>query len=260
MATNPFSFLNKTVNVLIADDSSAIVAMLEGMLDIRELYSVSSAGSTAEALALLETDKKRYHVCLFDLGLDDIEHNEFYLLDQYRKTLPFIIISCREELEKGFECSRHGAKTIIRKASPDFEKRLFCAINKFALESILCPGYHENPSPIICRCMEGLLKTKPGLVKEWAENLNIAERYLRNEWMGYAGVNAKHSLCIFHLFSWAFKYAEIMYNSPNNEGNEIVLTGFVDSLSKSKCYERCKKYFLANESVLKNSICSLHEN
>jgi CheY-like chemotaxis protein len=208
MDNAPFSFLNQTVNILLVDDEPMIISWLSGMLELLGLYSVSCASSAAEAVAAIETSEKRYHACVSDLGMKDVENNEFYLMDKYRKKMPFIVITARSDTEKGFKCGNSGVKETLMKNARDFEWRLVRAINKYAMGSVICPGFHESPPVALIRYMECLAQKKPACVNEWFSNLKMDYSFFRREWERYAGVKPKYSICIFHLFTAAFEYIE----------------------------------------------------
>jgi CheY-like chemotaxis protein len=246
MDKNPFSFLNQTVNVLVVDDDPGIIFWLGEMLESLGLYTVSCASSAVEAVTIIETSKKRYHTCVSDLGIDDVEHDEFYLMDRYRKKMPFIVITARSDTEKGFKCGSNGVKETLVKNARNFEGKLLTAINKYTLDSLICPGFHENPPAALTRYVESLKQKNPACVNEWVSNLKMDDSFFRREWDRYVGVKPKYSLCIFHLFSLAFEYAE-----KNKDKGD-----FLESLIKNEYYQKCKSYFLKNESAIKAFICN----
>jgi CheY-like chemotaxis protein len=85
MNENPFILFKNTVNVLVVDDMPVITGLVREFLELFNIYTVSTANSTREALDLIEKADKRYHACLFDLGMNDVAGNEFHLLDTYKK-------------------------------------------------------------------------------------------------------------------------------------------------------------------------------
>jgi CheY-like chemotaxis protein len=254
MPSNPFPFLKQTVNILLVDDSPLITSWISGMLELLDLYYISVASSTAEAVTILETGEKRYHVCVVDLGMSDVENNEFYLMDNYGKKMPFIVITARSDTERGFKCGSRGVKEILLKDSRDFERRLLSTINKYALKSIICPKFCENPSTTLIRFIECLDQKKPASVNEWVAYLKMDERYFRSEWEKYVGMMPKHSLCIFYLFSETFKYIEKVNIKGSIAKADSDILELIKKLDASSCFKRCKEYFLQNEQILKDFI------
>ena len=129
MLKNPFTLLKHSVNVLVVDDMQVFWTRVKGLLDIFGIYSVRIAESTREALEIIKNSEKRFHACVLDRGMDDVERNEFHLLDTFGKTIPFIIMTAREEPDQTFQCGRRGAKAFIRKATPAFNYTLISSIN-----------------------------------------------------------------------------------------------------------------------------------
>lgn len=117
---DPFLLLKKTVNVLVVDDDPGILDILEMHLSFFQIYSISRAASTAKAMMKIEESGSRFHVCVLDRGLYDVDGNEFYLMDKYRQKIPFIVITGRKDSEKAFECGEHGGKKVLSKGGPDF--------------------------------------------------------------------------------------------------------------------------------------------
>lgn len=190
---NPFSFLKGSVNILLVDDMPEVISGIVGMLELYDLYFVSTAQSSAEASRIIELSEKRYHVCVEDLGMDDINHNEFYLVEKYGRRIPFVVLTARSDTEKGFACGIQGVKETFHKGGPDLFVRLLSAINKYALQSILCPGSHENPPANLMRFMASLQKN-PVSVKEWVSSLNMDDSYFRREWEKYSGLEPRFAL------------------------------------------------------------------
>jgi DNA-binding NtrC family response regulator len=85
MNENPFILFKNTVNVLVVDDMPLITRAVQEFLEMFKIYTVNTANSTKEAMDITEKTEKRYHACLFDLGMNDVACNEFHLLDTYKK-------------------------------------------------------------------------------------------------------------------------------------------------------------------------------
>jgi DNA-binding NtrC family response regulator len=150
MFYNPFTILKHTVNVLVVDDMFASWSRVRGLLDIFGIYSVHIAESAKTALKTINTSGRRFHACLLDRGINDMERNEFYLLDTFGKTIPFLIVTARDYSEETFTCGRKGALAYIRKDSPTFNYSLVSALNKHALLNIVCPRYNDRQQTLLC--------------------------------------------------------------------------------------------------------------
>jgi CheY-like chemotaxis protein len=251
-----FAVLKNTVNVLIVDDIPGIVCMIHESLKPYKIYSVHTASTTSEALDLLRKSKIRFHVCLFDLGLDDVDHNEFYLLDKYGAQMPFVIMSAQENTEKSFEAKKHGARAYIRKGNDDFMQKILKYCNQQALRSIVCPINSESPASPVFKYVEALINKKPNFVADWASEADITDRQLRCEWEEQVGFSPKHSLCMFHLFSKIFEKIEMSYESEMDP-DQFFLKHGPQSLEESASCKRFLEYYLLNQNELMNSI---HKN
>jgi CheY-like chemotaxis protein len=241
-----FGILKNTVNVLAVDDRPDIILFIKEILDPFKVYTLTSAANTTEALDLIEKSENRFHVCLFDLGLDDVKNNEFLLLDNYGRIIPFVITSATEDTEKAFECKKRGAKDFVRKGTPDFTLRIIKSLNQQALHNMICPMCTEESNSPLCKYREILTTKKPEHINEWARHVDLTDRQLRHEWETHLGFSAKHSLCIFHLFSNLFKQIEEAYAS-NEMLNESLLLKHSQLLLNSTSYNRFLEYYLVNQ-------------
>jgi two-component system, OmpR family, KDP operon response regulator KdpE len=90
-------FMSKP-SILLVDDESALVAVLEPVLKAAG-YDVASARTGAEALGIVETFAPS--LILLDLGLPDLDGKEVIRLLRMRLDTPIIVISARhQEVEK----------------------------------------------------------------------------------------------------------------------------------------------------------------
>jgi hypothetical protein len=186
---------------------------------------------------------------MLDRGMNDVERNEFYLLDKFGKTMPFIIMTARDYSEITFECGRRGAKAYIRKDSPAFNYNFISALNKFALPKIVCPKYVEGDHGLLCRSVDSMIKNNPRHVNEWARELDILESKLWREWQNQLGVNPKYALCIFRIFSEIFN--QINNACRNNETfARFEQKECGKTLLNSITYKRCLEYYLFNKQAI----------
>jgi CheY-like chemotaxis protein len=252
-----FAILRNTVNVLIVDDVREMISVVREFLEPYKIYSVHTASSTRQALDILKTAPKRFHACLFDLGLSDVEDNEFYLMDKYGRDIPFVIMSAQDNTEKSFETKKHGAREYVRKGEADFIQRIIVCLNRQALQNMICPTLLEDPIDPLFKCMEALKNDNPERVVDWARQVNITDRQLRYEWKERLGFSPKHSLCVYHLYSRLFKEIELIADEGNEHTDQFWMEQCTQSLSESAAYKRFVDYYLVNRSGIAASVNGL---
>ena len=216
MSVEKLSFFKKTVNVLLVDDLPVINIFIKELLDPLTIYSLSWAANTREALDIIEKKDRRFHVCLFDLGLDDVDNNELHLLDKFGKHIPFIITSIREDPEKSFLTKERGARAFVKKGTKNFIWKILSNINHFSLLNMLCTSYPDCVNDGVRKCIDVLVNKSPLHVNEWAMEANIQDRQLRRTWEENIGINAKHTLCVYHIFKTLFGQVEASCNFSGN--------------------------------------------
>jgi CheY-like chemotaxis protein len=255
MLGNPFLLLKHTVNVLVVDDMPEFWTRVKGLLEIFTVYSVHTAETTASALEKIKNSDKRFHVCVLDRGMNDVERNEFYLLDKFGKTIPFIIMTARQDPDASFQCGRRGAKAFIRKATTTFNHALVSSLNKNSLFSMICPAYIEGENSLLSRSVDVMMKNNPQNVSEWARSLDILESKLWKEWKKQLGVNPKYALCVFHVFSKIFNHIDGACKNMDTL-TRFDLEECGKSLLNSTTYKRCLEYYLFNKNVINSYIAT----
>jgi DNA-binding response OmpR family regulator len=257
MNENPFILFKNTVNVLVVDDMPLITETVKEFLDMFKIYTVSTANSTKEAMDIIEKAEKRYHACLFDLGMNDLAGNEFHLLDTYKKIIPFIIMTMSEDREKAFKCSKRGAKDFVSKTTPtSFNfNTLIKSLNNFALLNMLYPEYDENDQSNICKYINALVDKDPYQVKDWAKELELSDREVRYIREGRLDLNPKQTLCVYHLFSRLFNHIDAACNSNGIDDESLAQCG--RSIMESPDFNRWLDYYFLNIKDIKPSIYRL---
>ncbi|MBD3320463.1 MAG: response regulator, partial [Chitinivibrionales bacterium] len=104
----PFYFLDNTVNILLVDDDPKIVELLRKTLGMLTVFNIRVADTTRKAASLLESPD-RFHSCIFDLGLSDVDNDEFYLLKNFYRHTSFIVLTGATSATKGFLAGQYGA-------------------------------------------------------------------------------------------------------------------------------------------------------
>jgi CheY-like chemotaxis protein len=241
-------YFNRSVNVLLVDDLPDIRELIGDLLNSLEVYSVVSVPTTRAALDAIRENEQRFHVCLFDLGLDDVGRDELFLLNRHGRQIPFIITSSSNDPEKSFDTGKRGARSFVRKGTPDFLGKLVKNINRFSLLNMLCPSYPDCGSDMVARCIGVLLDKSPLHVNEWAREAAIQDRQLRRSWEESLGLNPKHSLCVYHIFSTLFRRIEAEYAIEEGGSTEPQREIHADE------YQRFFDYYQLNKSTIDSFI------
>jgi response regulator RpfG family c-di-GMP phosphodiesterase len=245
MLNNPFTLLKHTVNVLVVDDMPQFWMSVKGLLDLFGIYSVHIAETTREALEIIAQSPKRFHACLFDLGVNDVERNEFYLLDKFGDTIPFTVMSATADTEKSFECKNRGAKTFVKKATPGFNSKLVSSLDKYALINMICPGYEKDEESVLSKCVDSLEKNNQLHVSDWAREVDVLEGKLRKECKEQMTVKPKQALCVFHIFREIFKLVEKTFGDnesadrfSSEECGKYLINSATYKIGRASCRER----------------------
>jgi CheY-like chemotaxis protein len=203
-----FSFLERSVKILVVDDEAALAALFLEHLNAYPLYDASTAFTAKSADAMLSSSNG-FHVCLLDLGMSDINGDEYYLIKKHAPQTSFIIITARDSLDKGFKAGHCGAFTAIKKPVDFYQMDIFNIINEAFSKSIVTSPKKYRCKPIVSTAAEVLTLSKPDSVREWADCAGVDERYLRRAWEGCFGYLPKHIL----WFNKVFYFATLYYNN-----------------------------------------------
>lgn len=228
-----FHFAKGIINLLIVDDNSDFIIFLKELFSFIPLYAVHSSMTCGDALLLLKSGK-RFHLCILDLGIIDVDNDEFYLLRQYAHYCSIIVLTGSDSPSKGAACIQLGAREVIEKGA-DINVRSFLEIvNYNAIINIINQRYMGNTAcDTLSFATKILLEKKPQSVTEWAEQMRISDRQLRNLWHTGSGFSAKHVITMFTFFTQAFHYFLTCIYGTNEE--KMALQSTVN-LSKLKTY------------------------
>ena len=204
-----FSYLDKSLNVLIVDDDWAILDILKETLSPVNLYNIIITNTAKEASEIISS-RNRIHVCIMDLGLMDVDHDEYYLLKNFAPFVSFLVHTGSVNPAQGFKSKQYGAKHLITKGSMTAIEgiELVQEINRQALYNLINPSYSETVFDTLNYATEILFKNSPDSVTLWASEAKITDRELRNLWKNKIGIMARHALTIFQLYSLAFACVE----------------------------------------------------
>jgi len=206
-AENPYAFLNGSLSLLLVEDDPEQLSFLRTLAGSFPCYRISTATDNSSAIDLLRSGR-RIHTCITDLGMTDIGDDEFYLLRQYARHCSMVVLTGASSPHKGATCIQLGARAVFDKGSTFHPAEFMRTINELTLISIVNHRYSESTGDTFNLATKILLKTNPRSVTEWADNLRITDRQLRNLWHTGSGFGAKHLLFLYQCCKSAFRYFE----------------------------------------------------
>jgi DNA-binding NarL/FixJ family response regulator len=217
---NPFAFINDSVNVLIADDDPNSVELLRDIFALAPIYVVHSVFSSTEALSLLRSGK-RFHVLILDLGLNDVENDEFYLLRQYAHHSSVIILTGSDSPTKGAMCIQMGARSVIEKGARFNIRKFFETVNCTSIINIVNARYSDSSAETLNFATKVLIEKMPKSVTEWADCMRITDRQLRNLWHTGLGYSAKQVLALFTILTQTLRYYTVSNFGTSDEKHDF---------------------------------------
>ncbi|MBD3315241.1 MAG: response regulator [Chitinivibrionales bacterium] len=241
---HPFYYLDGLVSLLLIDDDKQIRNMLGDLLAPIRIYTIKKASCAAQAEAILASPQ-RTHLCVMDLGLSDIDKDEFYLLRRFGGRVSFVVLTGSNSPQKGFTAHQLGARTIIEKGGGFDPSTFIRTVNHHALLNVINPRYGMSADTLTAST-DVLFRTSPQFVSEWALELGITDRELRNVWTKNLGANTKIILAIHQMFSAALNYYEWVTSPVETYRNTAV-----EELSG---YRRLEEYFHCHRSVITDFI------
>ncbi len=239
----PFYFLDNSVNVLLVDDDPGVRALIVDVLKPVRLYSVRTATCTTDADEILRPPD-RTHLCILDLGLTDLQNDEFHLLRHHAARVSFVVFTGSTSPAKGYSAKELGAKDIIEK-SPEFDRIGFLKkVDRQALLNIINPRYRMVKDTLTLST-EVLFEKSPKYVSQWAIQMGITDRELRHIWRKNLGANAKIILSIHQIFSAALSYYEKV--AAAGPGRQV-------RIHNPQVYRRLEEYYHIHRSTISDFI------
>ncbi|MDG5813551.1 response regulator [Chitinispirillales bacterium ANBcel5] len=214
---NLFHLLKETVQVLIVEDNSSSFELVENVLGTTSIYRIEWA-KTASAAARRLGAKQKFHICLLDLGMSDVDGDEFFLIRRYSAEFPILVFTASDSPGKGADSVLLGAKAVIEKKTPFDTFQFLKTINYWSLISLINNEYGVKRGTTLEFATKVLLEKKPCSVTQWADQMRITDRQLRNLWATAPGFGAKSVLNLFHLYSNIFQAVEEQFI-----GNDLTL-------------------------------------
>jgi FixJ family two-component response regulator len=202
---SPYSFLERTIEICMVDDDPNILELYSKILNCYPLYTAATFSSASEANVILSSIK-RFHVCVMDLGLADINNDEFYLVKTFSPQTSFVILTGKGSIQTGFQCGKNGSFSVFEKPV-DFRKTEFInTVNEAFIYSLVNTGKEKHCKPIIEKIIEALIFCYPANINEWAYNACVTEQYLRRVWNTIYGYQPKYFLWFYKMMTSAFSF------------------------------------------------------
>jgi len=205
MGTEPYSFLNGRLNLLLLEDDPGYQDLILEFLEPVKIFALRKASTTSSAIQLINENRK-FHLCILDLGISDYAGDEFFILRNYAECFPCIVLTGSQSPGKGAACIQLGAKTVMEKGSAFKFELFFASICEHTIRGILSQKAAKKGSDTLNASIDTLLQRKPSTVTQWADYQFITDRQMRNLWHNETGFGAKHILELHLLLSNAFKY------------------------------------------------------
>ncbi len=205
MGTEPYSFLNRRLNLLLLEDDPGYQDLMFEFLEPVKIFAFRKASTTSSAIQLIN-DNQKFHLCILDLGISDYAGDEFFILRNYSDCFPCIVLTGSNSPSKGAACIQLGAKAVMEKGSTFKFEFFFSSICEQTIRGILSKKAAKKASDTLNASIDTLLKRNPSTVTQWADYLFITDRQMRNLWQNETGFGAKHILELHLLLSNAFKY------------------------------------------------------
>lgn len=241
---HPYYFLDNLVKVLVVDKDPMALSFVNEVLSPVKLYDVKGVSKAADAKTIL-SDMERVHLCLAEMGISDIENDEFYLLSTYGMRVAFVMYTDCRSVVKGFRSAKLGAKGVIQKSTDLAPYEVFRTVNKIALQNIINPRYGLDEDRLL-HSTDVLFEHSPKFVSQWALQMGITDRELRHIWRKNLGANAKTILTIYQVFSEAYTYYERHLGYKESYHNK--------SVEDTPTYRRLEEYFHCHRRAISDFI------
>lgn len=210
LSNNPCSFFERSIRLLVVDDEPSILNAYSEFLGSYKLYDVTCVSSAKEGANLLSSSR-RFHVCISDLGILDIGNDEYYLMKTFSHKTVFIVVTARDNLDKGFQSRDSGAFAVLKKPVNFLSIDLVDLINEAYVQSIMIPERNENIKPIIKGIAKAFCQHKPNSINKWAQHACVEAGYLRKAWKDCYGYSPRYFLWLYGILSNVFAFYNFLY-------------------------------------------------
>jgi CheY-like chemotaxis protein len=237
-----YDVLKKTISVLVVDDDPDQLDFYHEMLSGHPLFTVNKASTSRLAEEAIHSHTP--HVCILDLGIDDIDNDEFYLLRKYSELLPFIIISGSTDIARAFHATKLGAVGMMAKPPEMNSPEFWGNLGELFLNRSILPVITDAINPCIGECCRILQNDFPDNVSDWAQKAGITDTYLRKLLTECYSFPPKHVLFIYKFYKDALDYFNKRYLAELDESEPSRI-----NINLSEC-QRQVSYFLQNRKAL----------
>lgn len=236
-----FLFLDGVLNILIIDPDRLVhKSMYDAFFSGIPCCNVFYAYTLSDALTHHLESGKRYHVCITELGMGDSEHDEFYVLRHYGMHCSVAVVTNDTSPAKGAHCIELGARGVFDKGAgfnwPAFYGH-FCSM---LLINIINHRFDSRSADSVTNATKVLFAKNPATVTEWANEMRITDRQLRNLWHSGSGFGAKQMHFLYECFKNALLYyGQVLFPDEENLDTKELF-----------CKKRLPTYFKAHREVL----------
>jgi CheY-like chemotaxis protein len=212
---SPFKPLFRSVGVIFIDDNPEQLELYEDLLSEHPLFTVLTAKNAEDAQKILKSGAL-LHLCVLDMGINDIDHDEFYLIKKFKDKYPFIVISGSMDMEKAFKATKFGAAGMISKPVDVTSCKFWNTLAEVFCTKAIIPALPEDANAKMKLCCDILRKYNPESVSDWAARVNISDTYLRKLWGECFTDSPKLMLLKYKVYYNAFVYHNAMYLAELN--------------------------------------------
>lgn len=217
--TDPFNFLQGILNILVIDgEAQARQSALMPLLEALPCCTVDCASSNTAALQHLRSGR-RFHVCITELGMNDVDNDEYYILRQYSRHSSIMVLTAQQSPAKGAVCMQLGARAVFDKGDT-FDGRAFIrTFSWMAIINVVNCRYNEWSADSLNIATKIMFEKNPSSVTDWAEQMRITDRQLRNLWHSGSGFGAKQMLFLYDCLRSALLFYETLLFGNGNQKN-----------------------------------------
>jgi len=174
MSNTFYEPLIKSISLLTVDDEPFQQEIYVKTISEHQLYTVVAVSSAEEAEKRMQSSQN-FSICLMELGIDDINNDEFYLLKKYGRKIPFIIISAAKDLNRGFQARDLGSVYLFSKPVNFFDSGFWDVLMNTFLNSKLLPSLPDNTLTVLAETCKTIRRESPSSVAQWAALTGITE-------------------------------------------------------------------------------------
>ena len=214
-STHPYYYLCNKIKILIVDDyKETLLQPCYEFLKNYYLYHTDLSDNFYVAQSKLENGN--YHLCIMDLGLQDIMDDEYYLLKKFSSKIP-IIVTGIINAEKRSKAYKYGAVTIRPKPFYEDYRDLSHTVNETFLQLLVMPFGFQINDGLVKKWCQILREKKPKNIFSWAVLGGVSESYFRKRWEKSFSLQPDYFLYLYHLFLDAIMYCDKQYLNKNHK-------------------------------------------